>query len=126
MFSSVVRCFIQEFVLYSRYCILQEDGVCFPRDVFSLCRQHGALTLNVKVCASVISLNGVFGFTNRYGLDLIWTVLVMAEGTWTGEMPSFDPSPNFEAKKRHISSDGSECPWLRVKVCHLLHYLLSW
>lgn len=33
----------------------------------------------------------------------------MAEGTQTGEMPSFDPSPGgYEAKKRPSSSDGSE------------------
>lgn len=32
----------------------------------------------------------------------------MAEGTCTGEMPSFDPSLSSEAKKRPISSDGSE------------------
>lgn len=46
---------------------------------------------------------------NRYGLDLIWMVLVMAEGTDIGEMPSFDPSPSADAKKRATSSDGSEC-----------------
>ena len=51
----------------------------------------------------------IFGLNNRYGLDLIWTALVMAEGTDTGEMPSFDPSPSSEAKKRPTSSDGSEC-----------------
>lgn len=33
---------------------------------------------------------------------------MMAEGTDTGEMPSFDPSPSSEAKKRPTSSDGSE------------------
>lgn len=34
---------------------------------------------------------------------------MMAEGTDPGEMPSFDQNPSFEAKKRRISSDGSEC-----------------
>uniref|UniRef100_A0A3Q3IZE1 NFKB repressing factor n=1 Tax=Monopterus albus TaxID=43700 RepID=A0A3Q3IZE1_MONAL len=42
------------------------------------------------------------------GLDLIWTVLVMAEGTDTGEMHSFDPNPCPEAKKRPTSCDGGE------------------
>lgn len=52
----------------------------------------------------------LFCLNNRYGLDLIWTVLVMAEGFDTGEMPSFDPSPSSDAKKRPTSSsDGSEC-----------------
>lgn len=54
-------------------------------------------------------MSEILGPINRYGLDLTWTVLVMAEGTDTGEMPSFEPSPSSEAKKRHISSDGSEC-----------------
>lgn len=57
----------------------------------------------------VMSNFASFDLINRYGLDLIWTVLVMAEGTCTGEMPSFDPSPSSEAKKRATSSDGSEC-----------------
>lgn len=42
---------------------------------------------------------------------------MMAEGTDTGEMPSFDPSPSSEAKKRPTSSDGSE--WCSVCVCCL-------
>lgn len=32
----------------------------------------------------------------------------MAEGTRSGEMPSFEPSHSFEAQKRRFSSDGSE------------------
>lgn len=41
----------------------------------------------------------------------------MAEGTDFGEMPSSDPSPNFEAKKRSTSSDGSECCFELCSVC---------
>lgn len=40
----------------------------------------------------------------------------MAEGTDTGEMPSFDPSPSFEAKKRRTSSDGREEPMRKMPV----------
>ncbi|XP_068181657.1 NF-kappa-B-repressing factor [Antennarius striatus] len=43
-------------------------------------------------------------------------VLVMAEGTFTGEMPSFDPSPSSEAKKRHNSSDGRDEPMRKMPV----------
>lgn len=35
-------------------------------------------------------------------------LLVMAEGTRPGEMPSFEPSHSFEAQKRRFSSDGSK------------------
>lgn len=38
-----------------------------------------------------------------------WTEQVMAEGTDCGDMPSFDPRPTSEAKKRPFSSDGSMC-----------------
>lgn len=40
----------------------------------------------------------------------------MAEGTDTGEMPSFDPSPTSEAKKRPTSSDGREEPMRKMPV----------
>ncbi|XP_042349168.1 NF-kappa-B-repressing factor [Plectropomus leopardus] len=60
--------------------------------------------------------NRTKGYTLRYGLDLIWTVLVMAEGTDTGEMPSFDPSPSSEAKKRPTSSDGRDEPMRKMPV----------
>ncbi|XP_029298236.1 NF-kappa-B-repressing factor [Cottoperca gobio] len=40
----------------------------------------------------------------------------MAEGTDTGEMPSFDPSPSSEAKKRPISSDGRDEPMRKMPV----------
>lgn len=40
----------------------------------------------------------------------------MAEGTDTGEMPSFDPSPSFEAKKRPTSSDGRDEPMRKMPV----------
>lgn len=41
----------------------------------------------------------------------------MAEGTQTGEMPSFDPSPGgFEAKKRPTSSDGRGEPMRKMPV----------
>uniref|UniRef100_A0A3Q1B0L7 NFKB repressing factor n=1 Tax=Amphiprion ocellaris TaxID=80972 RepID=A0A3Q1B0L7_AMPOC len=43
-------------------------------------------------------------------------VLVMAEGTDTGEMPSFDPSPTPEAKKRPTSSDGRDEPMRKMPV----------
>ncbi|XP_032383726.1 NF-kappa-B-repressing factor isoform X1 [Etheostoma spectabile] len=58
----------------------------------------------------------IFGLNNRYGLDLIWTALVMAEGTDTGEMPSFDPNPSSEAKKRPTSSDGRDEPMRKMPV----------
>uniref|UniRef100_A0A3Q0S428 NFKB repressing factor n=1 Tax=Amphilophus citrinellus TaxID=61819 RepID=A0A3Q0S428_AMPCI len=54
--------------------------------------------------------------STQYGLDLTWTVLVMAEGTDTGEMPSFEPSPSSEAKKRHTSSDGREEPMRKMPL----------
>uniref|UniRef100_G3PZM9 NFKB repressing factor n=1 Tax=Gasterosteus aculeatus TaxID=69293 RepID=G3PZM9_GASAC len=57
----------------------------------------------------------LFCLNNRYGLDLIWTVLVMAEGFDTGEMPSFDPSPSSDAKKRPTSSsDGRDEPMRKM------------
>uniref|UniRef100_A0A3Q1F190 NFKB repressing factor n=1 Tax=Acanthochromis polyacanthus TaxID=80966 RepID=A0A3Q1F190_9TELE len=40
----------------------------------------------------------------------------MAEGTDTGEMPSFDPSPTPEAKKRPTSSDGRDEPMRKMPV----------
>ncbi|XP_074505416.1 NF-kappa-B-repressing factor [Sebastes fasciatus] len=40
----------------------------------------------------------------------------MAEGTDTGEMPSFDPSPSSEAKKRPTSSDGRDEPMRKMPV----------
>lgn len=40
----------------------------------------------------------------------------MAEGTCTGEMPSFDPSPSSEAKKRATSSDGRDEPMRKMPV----------
>ncbi|XP_041653829.1 NF-kappa-B-repressing factor [Cheilinus undulatus] len=40
----------------------------------------------------------------------------MAEGTDSGDMPSFDPSPSSEAKKRPISSDGREEPMRKMPV----------
>lgn len=40
----------------------------------------------------------------------------MAEGTDIGEMPSFEPSPSSEAKKRHISSDGREEPMRKMPL----------
>ncbi|XP_010793245.1 NF-kappa-B-repressing factor [Notothenia coriiceps] len=43
-------------------------------------------------------------------------VLVMAEGTYTGEMPSFDSSPSSEAKKRPTSSDGRDEPMRKMPV----------
>lgn len=41
----------------------------------------------------------------------------MAEGTCTGEMPSFDLRACSEAKKRPFSSDGSE--FLFVMCCNV-------
>lgn len=74
--------------------------------------QHEVLT-HVQVFMYISSIHFMsdsshVGLLHRYGLGLIWTVLVMAEGTDTGEMPSFDPSPSSEAKKRPTSSDGSK------------------
>ncbi|XP_077434830.1 NF-kappa-B-repressing factor [Vanacampus margaritifer] len=43
-------------------------------------------------------------------------LLVMAEGSGAGEMRSFDLSYNFEAKKRHISSDGGEEPMRKMPM----------
>ncbi|XP_072251496.1 NF-kappa-B-repressing factor isoform X2 [Leuresthes tenuis] len=40
----------------------------------------------------------------------------MAEGTDTGEMPSFDPSPSSEAQKRPFSSDGRDEPMRKMPV----------
>ncbi|XP_034546472.1 NF-kappa-B-repressing factor [Notolabrus celidotus] len=40
----------------------------------------------------------------------------MAAGTGTGDMPSFDPSPTSEAKKRPISSDGRDEPMRKMPV----------
>uniref|UniRef100_A0A671XB59 NFKB repressing factor n=1 Tax=Sparus aurata TaxID=8175 RepID=A0A671XB59_SPAAU len=40
----------------------------------------------------------------------------MAEGTCTGEMPSFDLSPSSEAKKRPNSSDGRDEPMRKMPV----------
>ncbi|KAM3612393.1 uncharacterized protein V6R79_007945 [Siganus canaliculatus] len=40
----------------------------------------------------------------------------MAEGTCTGEMPSFDPSPSSDAKKRPSSSDGRDEPMRKMPV----------
>ncbi|XP_049897487.1 NF-kappa-B-repressing factor [Epinephelus moara] len=40
----------------------------------------------------------------------------MAEGTDTGEMPSFDQSPSSEAKKRPTSSDGRDEPMRKMPV----------
>ncbi|XP_014838264.1 PREDICTED: NF-kappa-B-repressing factor isoform X1 [Poecilia mexicana] len=55
--------------------------------------------------------------SHRYDPVLIRTVLVMAEGTHTGEMPSFDPSPGgSEAKKRPISSDGRDEPMRKMPL----------
>ena len=48
--------------------------------------------------------------------------LVMAEGTDTGEMPSFDSNPGSEAKKRPISSDGSKRSGLFIMWLPLLNY----
>lgn len=89
--------------------MLLAGGVCFPGDVLILCRHFGVSSAHyVHMLCLCVSLTCISGLNNRYGLDLIWTVLVMAEGTDTGEMPSFDPSPSSEAKKRPTSSDGSE------------------
>ncbi|XP_047441164.1 NF-kappa-B-repressing factor [Mugil cephalus] len=43
-------------------------------------------------------------------------VLVMAEGTDIGEMPSFDPSPSGDAKKRATSSDGRDEPMRKMPL----------
>ncbi|KAM9377220.1 NF-kappa-B-repressing factor [Pholidichthys leucotaenia] len=40
----------------------------------------------------------------------------MADRTDTGEMPSFDPSPSSEAKKRRTSSDGRDEPMRKMPV----------
>ncbi|XP_061581675.1 NF-kappa-B-repressing factor [Cololabis saira] len=40
----------------------------------------------------------------------------MAEGTYTGEMPSFDWCPSSEAKKRPFSSDGRDEPMTKMPV----------
>ncbi|CAB1456238.1 unnamed protein product [Pleuronectes platessa] len=61
-------------------------------------------------------INRGTGCTCRYGLGLILTVLVMAEGRDSVEMPSFDPSPSSEAKKRPSSSDGRDEPMRKMPV----------
>ncbi|TNN63423.1 NF-kappa-B-repressing factor [Liparis tanakae] len=40
----------------------------------------------------------------------------MAQGTGIGEMPSFDPSPSSEAKKRPTSSDGRDEPMRKMPM----------
>lgn len=46
---------------------------------------------------------------------------MMAEGTFTGEMPSFDLRACSEAKKRPFSSDGSE--FLFVTCCNVFFFV---
>ncbi|KAI1898098.1 hypothetical protein AGOR_G00068840 [Albula goreensis] len=53
---------------------------------------------------------------NRYGPELTWKVLDMAEGIGVGEMPSYQLVPSSEAKKRPISSDGREEPMRKMPV----------
>lgn len=48
---------------------------------------------------------------------------MMAEGTCTGEMPSFDLRACSEAKKRPFSSDGSE--FLFVMCCNVFFVCVS-
>lgn len=84
--------------------------------------QGSVQNLNFRHRVYACCLN-VVSSRHRYGQGLTWTVLVMAEGTCTGEMPSFDLRACSEAKKRPFSSDGSES--LFVTCCSVCFLLLS-
>lgn len=127
MFSSVKQCSVQWHYLYFSLW-MNAAGRCCLFSFWILWASAGSVVYqHVRCCVCVFHpftwcLTRISGLNDRYGPDLIWTVLVMAEGTCTGEMPSFDLSPSFEAKKRPNSSDGSESSSGFCAVCvSLLH-----
>lgn len=83
--------------------------------------QGSVQNLNFRRLVHVCCLK-VISSRHRYGHGLTWTVLVMAEGTCTGEMPSFDLRACSEAQKRPFSSDGSES--LFVMCCNVFFFLI--
>lgn len=89
-------------------------------DLLSTVVQRSVRNVNFthQVCARCLK---VISCRHRYGQGLTWTVLGMAEGTCTGEMPSFDLRACSEAKKRPFSSDGSES--LFGMCCNVFSFL---